>query len=278
MSITKTIEHSVDVLKMAIASSESRGNFFARHHVSVRHQSNRQFSFNFTVGRIENYVAEGLEETDILGRCTSAPAELGEFDITDSEFADCDEHLSSSRPPLENQTSCWDPRKRRRFQKNADWLMLKRTSSAPAELFASPSHTSGPEGEIEIVTWNIASPNLNPLEYWVTHESKSYSDLMCSVQKAIDDPKEENIELGQIFTRSMFQELKAELSAQKIKNLEELEHIWETQMVRLGLFLSCACDPLKAFNLFFQIKRKAITEFLKDPSFGEKRLISMPDR
>ena len=224
-----------------MAVSESRSMFFARHHSNVRHQSNRQFSFNFTVAKIENYVAEGLEGTDILGRCTSAPAEL--LDITDSEFPDCGEQLSSSRPPLENQITCWDPRKRRRLQKNTDWFLVKRTTSAPAELFASSSDSLGPEGEIEIVTWNIASPNLNPLEYWVTHESQSYSDLMCSVQKAIDDPKEEDIELGQIFTQSMFQELKSELSAQKIQNLEELEHIWENQMVRLTSHL-CVLSTL----------------------------------
>ena len=211
---------------MAVASSSGASIFFAR---PVPHHSNRQFSFNFTVGQIENCVDDG---SDILGRSTSAPAELGDFDITDSELADCDEHLSSSRPPLENHISCWDPRKRRRLQKSTDWFMLKRTTSAPAELFSCLSHTAGPESEIEIVSWNIASPNLKPLEYWVTHESQSYSDLMCSVQKAIDDPKEEDIELGQIFTPSMFQELKSELSAQKIQNLEELEHIWESQMVR----------------------------------------------
>jgi hypothetical protein len=204
---------------------DARSILFAR---PVRHHSIRDISLNFTVGKIENCVAEELEGTDLFGRCNSAP-ELGEFDITDSDLNDCGEHLSSSRPPLENHMPCWDLRKRRRLQTNADWFMLKRTISAPAELFASLPNT--PEGELEIVTWNIASPNLNPFEYWVTHESQSYSELMISVQKAIDDPNEEDVELGQIFTQSMFQQLKSELSAQKIQHLEELEHMWESQMV-----------------------------------------------
>jgi hypothetical protein len=212
---------------MAVASSDL--SFFTR---PLPHYTNKQYSFNFTARNIQDSVVEKTD-IDMLGRCTSAPAELEEFDIAYSEQpepADCGEQLSSSRPPLENIMTCC--RKRRRLQTSTDWLMLKRSTSAPAELYPSSANTSGPEGELEIVSWNIASPNLNPLEYWVTHESQSYSDLMCSVQKAIDEPKDEDIELGRIFTPSMFQELKSELSAHNIQNLEELELIWENQMVR----------------------------------------------
>ena len=110
--------------------------------------------------------------------------------------------------------------------------------------------------EINVATWNIAAPNNNPFEFWSTHHNQDYDNLMSALQRCFDCPLEMNVPIEQIFSHSMYEELKKELTGQGKEELEMLDFIWVSDLS----------------------KRKAITEFLKDTSFGEKRLISMPDR
>lgn len=116
--------------------------------------------------------------------------------------------------------------------------------------------TKGDYLPLQVLTWNVAAPNSNPFEYWATHENEDYVALMTDVQRCLDSPGQHDVPLSQIFTPRMFEELTSELKALGIQNLESLKLIWENELSG----------------------RKAITEYLKDQSLGEKRLISMPDR
>jgi hypothetical protein len=138
-----------------------------------------------------------------------------------------------------------------------------RTSSAPISCMIEPKNDEYyepanrcPDSEIHAATWNIAAPNNNPFEFWSTHETKDYDDLMSEVQKCLDCPDGLDVSLEEVFTPSMYDELRSELCLQGIENLEVLDLLWNSDLK----------------------KRKAISAFLKDRSFGEKRLISMPDR
>ena len=112
------------------------------------------------------------------------------------------------------------------------------------------------KAELKVVTWNIAAPNNNPFEFWVAHNNEEYNDLMLTLQKHINNPKCFEIEIRCIFTDEMYLELRQQLAGQGVSGLEVLDTIWKTDFRN----------------------RMAISGFLKDRSFGEKRLISMPDR
>jgi hypothetical protein len=79
---------------------------------------------------------------------------------------------------------------------------------------------------------------------------------MCRVQQCIDCPGSHDLKIGQIFTQSMFIELRSELEKNGAKRMEELDDYWNSNLK----------------------ERSAISGFLKDTSLGKKRLISMPDR
>lgn len=140
---------------------------------------------------------------------------------------------------------------------------VHRTLSAPHTLEHS-SHCCAPERELgaqrrpilNVATWNIAAPNNNPFEFWVSHQNEEYNDLLLAIQKHIDHPKPFESKICQIFTPGMYAELRNELALQGVSGLEKLDLVWTNDLMH----------------------RMAISEFLKDRSFGEKRLISMPDR
>ena len=108
---------------------------------------------------------------------------------------------------------------------------------------------------LQVLTWNVAAPNSNPFEYWATHENEDYVSLMNDVQHCLDKPGQHDVPLANIFSPSMFEDLKSELSKMGITHLENLDLLWRSELAG----------------------RKSITEYLKDQSLGEKRLISMPD-
>ncbi len=142
-------------------------------------------------------------------------------------------------------------------------MSVHRTLSAPNTLEHS-SHCCAPEKELgaqrrpslNVATWNIAAPNNNPFEFWVSHQNEEYNELMLAIQKHIDQPKTFESKIGQIFTPCMYAELRNELALQGVSGLEKLDVVWTRDLMH----------------------RMTISEFLKDRSFGEKRLISMPDR
>ena len=164
-------------------------------------------------------------------------------------------------------------RNNRNHFKNDTWgcginkTMIRRTGSAPSALEHVVAHNvelricSPKQRKLKrrpnfsVVTWNIAAPNNNPFEYWAMHSDAGYNGLMSALQQYIDNPGPNDPEIGSIFTASMYAELRDELARQGTPDLDHLDLVWS----EMG-------------------SRRAIGEFLKDRSFGEKRLISMPDR
>ena len=216
---------------MAVASELGSG-LFSR---CPRLGSNRKYPLQLSLDSVSD---QGSFGADILLRSMSAPAALA-ADLC-LKCAECDDreqqaiHSNTNSDAHDVSARATGQKKRRRLETiKEEWLTLKRATSAPADLNTNIAQASSTRsaGEIEVVSWNIASPNLNPFEYWVTHESEEYSHLMCSVQKAIDDPDEEDIEIGKIFTQHMFQELKDELLQHGVNGLEELDRIWKTELV-----------------------------------------------
>tara|TARA_B110001452_G_C15219676_1_gene422818 strand:+ start:283 stop:1881 length:1599 start_codon:yes stop_codon:yes gene_type:complete len=132
---------------------------------------------------------------------------------------------------------------------------MKESAEELAASCMSPRKEGPNEKLLKAITWNIAAINNNPFEYWITHEDESYNKLMADVQGFIDEPGERDVEVGSVFTEAMWAELKA--------LMEGLG--WETAEVE------------KKWTEDFS-KRKIIENFLKDPTLGEKRLASMPDR
>lgn len=109
---------------------------------------------------------------------------------------------------------------------------------------------------LRVATWNIAAVNNNPFEYWITHQSDKYAQLMNDVQKFVDSPGDRDFSVKDILTDQMFSELKSEMAQHGFPGLDELERRW--------------------YNDYRQ--RQAISGFLKDKAIGSKRLVSMPDR
>mmetsp|Transcript_73694 Transcript_73694/g.196065 ORF Transcript_73694/g.196065 Transcript_73694/m.196065 type:complete len:556 (-) Transcript_73694:622-2289(-) len=145
---------------------------------------------------------------------------------------------------------------------NVEDLNFRRSSSAPAQIRqcvdtieVSPE-SSKRRPDLFVVSWNIASPNNNPFEYWSMHECTEYNNLMVALEACFENPSELDQQLRQIFTNEMYYQLRQQLSNEGLADLDHLDAYW---------FGSLS-------------KRRAVSEFLKDVSFGEKRLISMPDR
>ena len=140
---------------------------------------------------------------------------------------------------------------------------ITRSSSAPDNFTQAhlSHHANGCQETahrrpLQVVTWNISAPNRNPFEYWAMHDDREYKDLMLSIQQCLDHPGKHDFFIRDVFTTAMYQDLRAEFEGLGVPYLEELDKVWS------GDFSG----------------RKAIAEFLKDASFGDKRLISMPDR
>ena len=111
--------------------------------------------------------------------------------------------------------------------------------------------------EIKVASWNIAAPNNNPFEFWNVNESKEYCELMSSIENCFDDPAKVDMDLGCVFSQRMYDDLRAQLACHlDDEELAVLDRMWTAE---------------------FKSKR-LVSQFLKDESLGEKRLISMPER
>ena len=108
---------------------------------------------------------------------------------------------------------------------------------------------------IRAASWNIAAVNNNPFEFWISTTDPAYNSLMEGVENFIECP-EMDFPIDCVFSETMFLDLCAELSAQNITGLDQLEGYWREDFS----------------------KRMAISGYLKDKSIGIKRLTSMPDR
>eukprot|EP00927_Polykrikos_kofoidii_P072379 TRINITY_DN684_c2_g2_i1.p1 TRINITY_DN684_c2_g2~~TRINITY_DN684_c2_g2_i1.p1 ORF type:complete len:621 (-),score=92.25 TRINITY_DN684_c2_g2_i1:98-1717(-) len=115
------------------------------------------------------------------------------------------------------------------------------------------------DASLNALTWNTSAVNNNPFEYWLTYRNEHYVKLMMGVECFLDDPGEEDVAISEVFTEDMFLELIGILEREKVDYLHELKEIWWGGDMHLS-------------------ERHIISGFVKDVSFGAKRLISMPDR
>jgi hypothetical protein len=122
-----------------------------------------------------------------------------------------------------------------------------------------------PSGKIiKAATWNIAAINNNPFEYWITPTTPDgkvvddpvYNNLMIRISEYIDKPGGNDLNISQIFTNRMYDRLEAEMVKVGWIGVNNTRSYWENDYKY----------------------RKMITEFIKDPMIGKKRLASMPDR
>ena len=108
--------------------------------------------------------------------------------------------------------------------------------------------------KLHITTWNIAAINNNPFEYWITYEGNpAYDQLMLNVEQFLENPGEKDVHVSQVFTDAMFTELDAK-------------------------FVEVGWSSVKSYWDGDFKNRKIVSEFMKDPLLGSKRLASMPDR
>jgi hypothetical protein len=109
---------------------------------------------------------------------------------------------------------------------------------------------------LKLATWNIAAINNNPFEYWITSPDPQYNELMKKVSAFILNPDTSDVPISSVFTQQMFDELAQSMQTAGMTGIEETKSYWEQNFKN----------------------RKIISEFIKDPSIGKKRLASMPDR
>ena len=107
---------------------------------------------------------------------------------------------------------------------------------------------------LSVATWNIAAINNNPFEYWLTIEDKpEYDRLMTDIEQFIESPGEKDVPVHTVFTDDMFGKLESRINS---VGWDSVRTYWE-----------------KEYR-----DRKIVSQFLKDPLLGSKRLASMPDR
>mmetsp|Transcript_28154 Transcript_28154/g.59551 ORF Transcript_28154/g.59551 Transcript_28154/m.59551 type:complete len:149 (+) Transcript_28154:97-543(+) len=108
--------------------------------------------------------------------------------------------------------------------------------------------------KLQVATWNIAAINNNPFEYWITYdENPGYERLMANVESFLESPGDRDVPVNAVFADDMFDRL-------------------ERRMEQAG-WGSVRCYWENDFK-----NRRIVTEFMKDPLLGSKRLASMPDR
>merc|ERR1719401_2040006 len=107
---------------------------------------------------------------------------------------------------------------------------------------------------LQVTTWNIAAINNNPFEYWITYdENPEYENIMTKIEAFLESPGDKDVPVSAVFTDEMFSSL-------------------EKRMGEVGW------DNVRSYWDNDFRKRKIVSEFLKDPLLGSKRLASMPDR
>uniref|UniRef100_A0A7S1QLZ8 Endonuclease/exonuclease/phosphatase domain-containing protein n=1 Tax=Alexandrium catenella TaxID=2925 RepID=A0A7S1QLZ8_ALECA len=129
-------------------------------------------------------------------------------------------------------------------------------ASAPPASFQRPELA---EDAVTALTWNISAVNNNPFEYWLSYDDPKYESLMMGVECFLDDPGDDDVAVGEVFTEAMFQELLKYMAEEKMESLDEVDALWRGGDMGLS-------------------KRRIVSEVIKDRSLGAKRLISMPDR
>lgn len=111
--------------------------------------------------------------------------------------------------------------------------------------------------QLKISSWNIAAINNNPFEYWITiNDNPGYEKLMLDVEHYLEEPGPNDVPVSSVFTDAMYNTLEQKMFEVGWDSGHKVRRYWEEDFRN----------------------RKIITEFLKDPLLGSKRLASMPDR
>lgn len=133
-----------------------------------------------------------------------------------------------------------------------------READASERVFGGEFGQGAAGARLRTVTWNVAAVNQNPFEYWITHPNPEYRKLMEDVEKFIVDPGDQDVRVDDLFTESMFNRVVEKMKTVGIgeKEIASVQTMWENNYR----------------------SRKVVSEFLKDPEIGSKRLASMPDR
>ncbi len=198
--------------------------------------------------------ANGMEVTPTCDRETQkrVPLQKGFIDFVIGPFYKTVGHLipelADAFKQLEVNRQAWNEYDDERLDKECGSQYLAHMS--PPGILADSSTS------FRVATWNIAAVNNNPFEYWITHQSDEYAQLMNDVQAFIDDPRNRDFQVCEVLTDEMYAELRSELQAQGFSGLEGLDRVWKNDYRT----------------------RKAVDGFLKDKIIGSKRLVSMPDR
>lgn len=104
---------------------------------------------------------------------------------------------------------------------------------------------------LTVATWNIAAINNNPFEYWITmKENPAYEQLMVNVEQFLENPKEKDVAVSEVFTEDMFTKLDGQLT--KV-GWTSVRPYWE-----------------KDFK-----DRKIVSQFIKVNSLGEVPYVSL---
>uniref|UniRef100_A0A7S2S644 Endonuclease/exonuclease/phosphatase domain-containing protein n=1 Tax=Rhizochromulina marina TaxID=1034831 RepID=A0A7S2S644_9STRA len=136
------------------------------------------------------------------------------------------------------------------------WLGICAAVFLTWALLPTPSSPQDSPEVMRALTWNMAAINNNPFEYWITSDDKTYNKLMEDVSIFINSPGDKDVRVDAVFTPAMFEDLMREMEQANWGGLTEVRQRWESEYRG----------------------RKIISEFIKDPVIGKKRLASMPDR
>ena len=134
-----------------------------------------------------------------------------------------------------------------------------------ANLLGSSNMEEADGRNLRVATWNVASINNNPFEYFVSHDNPAYLKMMQDIEKFMISPGEHDVTLGEIISDRMFEELAALIENAGIGDLEQASEYWEENLRDRRYVLSH--DPLtlqKLFpaihwNTYIRHKNKALT-------------------
>ncbi|CAL1126411.1 unnamed protein product [Cladocopium goreaui] len=136
-------------------------------------------------------------------------------------------------------------------------VAVHRTQGLATTTFSESFSGAAADGlRLRVLSWNVAAVNNNPFEYWITHPKSEYKQLMESVERFISQPGEEDVMVHEVFTDEMFQRLMERMRSAELEGIDVVEKLWSSTYRT----------------------RRIVTEFLRDPVIGKKRLASMPDR
>ena len=131
---------------------------------------------------------------------------------------------------------------------------------AAAATTAPTCHPPTSPPTLSAVSWNMAAINNNPFEYHMGQTTEDYDRFMVDVATFVTaTPTHQDLVLSDLLSPGMVAQLMTEMNASPHYNRKEIEvvqSLWAQKFSKL----------------------QGIAGFLKDPSWGRKRLISFPDR